>query len=362
MFQPAQAWQPRFDAPLLPFQTSHLESWFEEFAAALDLNGIWIQEFMYEILEYHLPHDLKRRLTYFSWTPCPYNDMRDAVLKFYSIKHDTSPKVTQLHLAHHHPGQPVQTIPLPTITGQTGNGNQPFVPIDRSFQRPIAPESMTAAFGVSDMPPLSIMDSTLATAPRIVRCTAEICSAALSALSISMTSAAPAHSTAEPTPVPTRAEACETMPTMESEPAAVPHAISFPDRLVPAVETLVGCQPDLEFSYTSRGSQGVPDLLARIFSHLSEEPGHTPCPESTKQVQASVSDSHSALPHPLVKTGGAASRLCTVCDQWSVQNMHFTVARCTVVGTQAAATRDAWSGVDLGVRTKSTTIISNTPL
>ncbi|KAH8028269.1 hypothetical protein HPB51_014224 [Rhipicephalus microplus] len=48
MFQSAQAWQPQFDPPLPPFRTSRLESWFEEFAAALYHNGIWIQELMYE--------------------------------------------------------------------------------------------------------------------------------------------------------------------------------------------------------------------------------------------------------------------------------------------------------------------------
>ncbi|KAH7972855.1 hypothetical protein HPB52_018025 [Rhipicephalus sanguineus] len=48
MFQPAEAWQPQFDPPLPPFRTYNLESWFEEFAAALELNGIWLQAFMFE--------------------------------------------------------------------------------------------------------------------------------------------------------------------------------------------------------------------------------------------------------------------------------------------------------------------------
>ncbi|KAH7970085.1 hypothetical protein HPB52_024055 [Rhipicephalus sanguineus] len=80
MFQPAEAWQPQFDPPLPPFRTYNLESWFEEFAAALELNGIWLQAFMFEVLEYHLPRDLKRSLTYFAWHPRPYDDLRDAVL------------------------------------------------------------------------------------------------------------------------------------------------------------------------------------------------------------------------------------------------------------------------------------------
>uniref|UniRef100_A0A224YIZ0 Uncharacterized protein n=1 Tax=Rhipicephalus zambeziensis TaxID=60191 RepID=A0A224YIZ0_9ACAR len=87
MFQPAQALQPHFDPPLPPFRTSCLESWFEEFEAALELNGIWLQEFMFEVLEYHLPRDLKRRLTYLSWSPRPYDHLRDAVLQSYGIKH-----------------------------------------------------------------------------------------------------------------------------------------------------------------------------------------------------------------------------------------------------------------------------------
>ncbi|KAH7967777.1 hypothetical protein HPB52_002345 [Rhipicephalus sanguineus] len=78
MFQPAEAWQPQFDPPLPPFRTYNLESWFEEFAAALELNGIWLQAFMFEVLEYHLPRDLKRSLTYFAWRPRPYDDLRDA--------------------------------------------------------------------------------------------------------------------------------------------------------------------------------------------------------------------------------------------------------------------------------------------
>ncbi|KAH7984839.1 hypothetical protein HPB52_024502 [Rhipicephalus sanguineus] len=49
MFQPAEAWQPQFDPPLPPFRTYNLESWFEEFAAALELNGIWLQAFMFEV-------------------------------------------------------------------------------------------------------------------------------------------------------------------------------------------------------------------------------------------------------------------------------------------------------------------------
>ncbi|KAH7968671.1 hypothetical protein HPB52_010614 [Rhipicephalus sanguineus] len=49
MFQPAEAWQPQFDPPLPPFRTYNLESWFEDFAAALELNGIWLQAFMFEV-------------------------------------------------------------------------------------------------------------------------------------------------------------------------------------------------------------------------------------------------------------------------------------------------------------------------
>ncbi|KAH8028876.1 hypothetical protein HPB51_020007 [Rhipicephalus microplus] len=102
---PAQAWQPQYEPPLPKFRNCRLESWYEEFAAALDRNGIWIQEFMNEVLEYHLPDDLKRRLTYFSWSPHPYYDLRNAVLKFYDMKRDTFPKCDTTAPTHHHPGR-----------------------------------------------------------------------------------------------------------------------------------------------------------------------------------------------------------------------------------------------------------------
>ncbi|KAH8026107.1 hypothetical protein HPB51_016117 [Rhipicephalus microplus] len=165
--------------------TSHLESWFEEFAAALYHNGIWIQELMYEVLEYHLPHDLKHHLTYFSWSPRPYDHLRDAVLK--------TPLAPQ----------PVQTIPLPA----TGH-----------------------------------IDSTPAAAPCTVAFAAETWSAELSVPDNSTTSAGPADLPADSPHVPAPVEAHDTTHTMDPEPAVTLHAISFPCTPVPAAQNLVDCQ------------------------------------------------------------------------------------------------------------------------
>ncbi|KAH8021659.1 hypothetical protein HPB51_016055 [Rhipicephalus microplus] len=207
--QSAQAWQPQFDPPLPPFRTSRLESWFEEFAAALYHNGIWIQELMYAVLEYHLPHDLKHHLTYFSWSPRPYDHLRDAVLKFYGLKHAPLPKndttapgssASRTPLAP----QPVQTIPLPA----TGH-----------------------------------IDSTPAAAPCPVAFAAETWSAERSVPGDSTTSAGPADLPAGSPPVPAPVEARDTTHTMDPEPTVTLHAISFPCTPVPAAQNLVDCQP-----------------------------------------------------------------------------------------------------------------------
>ncbi|KAH7948406.1 hypothetical protein HPB52_021973 [Rhipicephalus sanguineus] len=47
----------------------------QEFEAVLALDNIWLQKFIFEALEYHLPRDLKCRLTYFSWRPCQYDEL-----------------------------------------------------------------------------------------------------------------------------------------------------------------------------------------------------------------------------------------------------------------------------------------------
>ncbi|KAH7957158.1 hypothetical protein HPB52_015684 [Rhipicephalus sanguineus] len=82
----AQAWQPQFDPPLPPFCAACIKSWFAEFEAALELNSIWLEEIMFEVLQYVLPPDLKRRLTYFSTGPRPYDELSDAILQFYGVK------------------------------------------------------------------------------------------------------------------------------------------------------------------------------------------------------------------------------------------------------------------------------------
>ncbi|KAH7950630.1 hypothetical protein HPB51_028337 [Rhipicephalus microplus] len=124
----AQACQPQFDPPLPPFRTSRLESWFEEFAAALYHNGIWIQELMYEVLEYHLPQDLKHHLTYFSWSPRP------------------TPLAPQ----------PVQTIPLPATghidsTPATAPCTVAFTAETWSAELSVPGDSTTSA-GRADLP------------------------------------------------------------------------------------------------------------------------------------------------------------------------------------------------------------------
>ncbi|KAH8008617.1 hypothetical protein HPB51_000186 [Rhipicephalus microplus] len=78
---PAHALQPCYDPPLPPFPTSCIESWFQEFDAALELNGIWLQEFMFEVLDYHLPCDLKCHLTYFARSSFLYDLLPDAMLQ-----------------------------------------------------------------------------------------------------------------------------------------------------------------------------------------------------------------------------------------------------------------------------------------
>lgn len=130
MFQTAQAWLPQFNPPLPLFRTSRLELWFEKFAAALGRNGICIQEFMYNVLEYYLPRDRKRRRTHFSWSSRPYDDLRDAVLKFYGLKR-APPPTSDTTASSSLPSrmfptpQALQTVPLPTMAAQITETNLP---------------------------------------------------------------------------------------------------------------------------------------------------------------------------------------------------------------------------------------------
>ncbi|KAH7939839.1 hypothetical protein HPB52_018051 [Rhipicephalus sanguineus] len=150
MFQPAC--QPQFDPPLPPFRPSCLQSMFEEFEPALDFHNIWLQEFRFQVLEYHLPRDRKRHLTH--W-PFP--------------KSDPAPPDTPSSTWTPPASRPVQTIPLPT-TGYTGDREHRPVPIDPSTERPTILESTAPASDVpvpppEPLPPISITNSTLATAP-----------------------------------------------------------------------------------------------------------------------------------------------------------------------------------------------------
>uniref|UniRef100_A0A224YKW1 Uncharacterized protein n=1 Tax=Rhipicephalus zambeziensis TaxID=60191 RepID=A0A224YKW1_9ACAR len=306
MFQPAQALQPHFDPPLPPFRTSHLESWFEEFEAALELNGIWLQEFMFEVLEYHLPRDLKRRLTYFSWTPRPYDHLRDAVLQFYGIKHGPFPKSNAAA-----PGsssstctppapRPVQTIALPTTTGCTGDAEHPSASIDPLAERPTTPASTVPASDVpvlptKALPPLSVTDSTPATAPRTSGFSRETCYAALPAVDYLTITAKPPDPPSESTPVLTPVEARDTAHTTDPEPAVALHAIGCANTSAPAAQSFVDCQPGHLSSNVSTDSPSFPGLPARISCHLPVEPRPSPYGKSTTQIPSAVVDSHSPL-------------------------------------------------------------------
>ncbi|KAH7987063.1 hypothetical protein HPB51_026565 [Rhipicephalus microplus] len=286
MLQSAQAWQPQVDPPLPPIRTSRLESWFEEFAAALYHNGIWIQELMYEVLEYHLPHDLKHHLTYFSWSPRPYD------------------RLTPLA------PQPVQTIPLPA----TGH-----------------------------------IDSTSAAAPCTVAFAAETWSAELSVPGDSTTSAEPPDLPADSPPVPAPVEARDTTHTMDPEPAVTLHAISFPCTPVPAAQNLVNCQHLLTTSSMYPTEVQAPEH-ARLNVHnavtMSGNPeGRTP---GSTQVEHTVhAPTDAQLNHPPTTTYACLSISTPStahdnCDATSISHHQTSVlARTTgrLIGVRRRVTR-----------------------
>ncbi|KAH8010020.1 hypothetical protein HPB51_024370 [Rhipicephalus microplus] len=188
MFQPAQALQPHFDPPLPPFRPSDIKSWFQEFEAALELNRIWFQEFMLEVLEYVLPLDIKRRLIYFSWSTRLYDGLRDTVLRFRGTEHrlrqgtdrtqgaslpttiqpSSQFKVRKSDsMASATPLAPwsVQTIALPTTTGYTTDGAHPVTSSGPPTKRPITlvsplPVSKELVLPPGPLPPLSLADLT----------------------------------------------------------------------------------------------------------------------------------------------------------------------------------------------------------
>ncbi|KAH8036098.1 hypothetical protein HPB51_017754 [Rhipicephalus microplus] len=287
MLQSAQAWQPQFDPPLPPFRTSRLESWFEEFAVALYHNGIWIQELMYEVLEYHLPHDLKHHLTYFSWSPRPYDHLRDAVLKFYGLKHALSPKNDTTA-----PGSSPSRTPLAPQPVQT------------------IPHSATGH-----------IDSTPAAAPCTVAYAVETWSAELSVPGDSTTSAGPADLPADYPPVPAPVEARDTTHTMDPEPAVTLYSISFPRTPVPAAQNLVDCQHLLTSSSMCPTEVQAPEH-ARLKVHnavtMSGNPeGRTP---GSPQVEHTV---HAPTDAQLNQPSEPARYHCKPCRTSSVQSVPF---------------------------------------
>ncbi|KAH8026281.1 hypothetical protein HPB51_017819 [Rhipicephalus microplus] len=220
---------------------------------------------MYEVLEYHFPHDLKHCLTYFTWSPRSYIDLRDTVLKFYGLKR-APPPTSDTRISGSLPfrtppaPQAVQIVPLPT-TGHTGNGEQPSMPIDLSFERPTTleftdPASDGPVLPTKALPLRSIADSTLAAAPCAVRFAVETWSAALSAPGDSTISVKPADLPADFTPLPTPLEAHDTTHTVGPELVVVLHTINLPSTPMPAAQTLVDCQSNHDVTGVSSGSQG----------------------------------------------------------------------------------------------------------
>uniref|UniRef100_A0A131YVA6 Uncharacterized protein n=1 Tax=Rhipicephalus appendiculatus TaxID=34631 RepID=A0A131YVA6_RHIAP len=309
MLQPALALQPHFDPPLPPFRTSCIESWFEDFEAALELNGIWLQEFMFEVLEYHLPHDLRCRLTYFSWGPRPYDKLRDAVLNFYGVERQPREQ-TNRTARDHFPSalvpsatQPVETVPLPTTTGYTGDGERPPASSDTSTERFTTPEPTAPASNVPFLPPEPVppltatgadpslvpasptslsaepttsgsddsADSIPTTAIHELCLSSESCVAAPTEIGPSATVVQLAHPAAVSAPLPSAVEAFDTADTTSPASALAPYAIGFVDILAPAAHPLVDGQLDHDPSTVSSGSQSLPALLASESCALPDE-------------------------------------------------------------------------------------------
>lgn len=155
------------------------------------------------------------------------------------------------------------------------------------------------------LPLRSIADSTPAAASCAVGFAVETWSAALSAPGNLTISAKPADLPADCTPVPTPVEAHNTTHAMDPEPAVALHAICFPSNPVPAAaRTLVHCQPNLDFSNVSSGSQGFLDLPTKISSNLSEELYPRPLCQPTSIIPSALlnsqSPTHMCCPHLMV--------------------------------------------------------------
>ncbi|KAH7982805.1 hypothetical protein HPB52_007198 [Rhipicephalus sanguineus] len=200
---------------------------------------------MFHVLEYHLPRDLKVHLTYFSWsprltmickTPCSSFTASDIDL----FPSDTAPPGTPSSTWTPPAPRPVQTVHLPT-TGYTGGRHHPPVPIDPSTERPTILESTTSDSDVlvlppEPLPPLSITDSTPATAPCTVAFAAESCDASLTTRGDSTVTFETAHVAAEHTPVLIPLESHDTAYTTDAEPAFALHASGFANTSGPVLK------------------------------------------------------------------------------------------------------------------------------
>ncbi|KAH7938894.1 hypothetical protein HPB52_002182 [Rhipicephalus sanguineus] len=134
--------------------------------------------------------------------------------------------------------QTVQSVPLPT-TGYTGDGDHRLAPIDPSTERPAilesaAPASDAPVLPPEPLPPLSITDSTPATAPYTVEFVAESCAAPLAARGDPTIPDEATDLAAEHTPVLITVEASDTAYTTVAEPTFALRASRFTNTSAPA--------------------------------------------------------------------------------------------------------------------------------
>ncbi|KAH7982729.1 hypothetical protein HPB52_006904 [Rhipicephalus sanguineus] len=122
-----------------------------------------------------------------------------------------------------------------------------------------APASDVPVLPPEPLPPLSITDSTPATAPCTVAFAAESCAAPLAARGDSTITDEPADLAAEHTPVLIPVEARDTAYTMLAGRAFALHARRFANTSAPAAQALVDWQPDHDLSSNAlNGSQSFP--------------------------------------------------------------------------------------------------------
>ncbi|KAH8008736.1 hypothetical protein HPB51_003383 [Rhipicephalus microplus] len=178
-------------------------------------NNIWLHEFMFEVLEYVLPPDFKRHLTYFSWSPRSYDDLQGAMLHFYGNRHHPCPSSYTAASASspfetRPPSQPVHPTSPPATTGHTGDGDHPSAPIDPQFGEACSPAVHSSCIQRASFATSLNYGFDAGCYPVHLEFVAETFSAAHSALGNSTTPAKPAHSPAECMPVSTPVEAHNT--------------------------------------------------------------------------------------------------------------------------------------------------------